>query len=64
MEAAQDKFPYTAFEHNVVDFLKSLHETCTKPDLVQVEQRRITIHGNELTPDDSRDMMRRMGLEP
>jgi len=64
MEAAQNKFPYTAFERNVLDFLKSLHESCTKPDLVQVEQGRISIHGNELTADDSRDMMRRMGLEP
>jgi hypothetical protein len=64
MEAAQDKYPYTVFESEVVSFLKSLHEGFIKPDLVQVEQGRITIHGNELTPDDSRDMMRRMGLEP
>lgn len=63
MESAQDKYPYTTFQNNVIDFLKSLHESCTKPDLVQVEQGRITIHGNELTAEDSRDMMRRMGLE-
>jgi hypothetical protein len=63
MEAAQQRFPYTAFEAELLDFLKHLHGELVKPDLVQVEEGRITIHGNELAEADSREMIRRMGLE-
>jgi hypothetical protein len=63
MESAQDRFPYTAFEAQVIAFLSSLHEGWVKPDLVQVEQGRITIHGNDLPEDESREMIRRMRLD-
>ncbi|KAF2259985.1 hypothetical protein CC78DRAFT_42978 [Lojkania enalia] len=62
MRDAQNRFPYLEFESNVLDFLKYLHENLMKPDLVQVEEGRITIHGNELAEADSREMIRRMGL--
>ncbi|KAF2278501.1 uncharacterized protein EI97DRAFT_373019 [Westerdykella ornata] len=63
MEAAQDRFPYPAFEAEVMAFLISLHEGFDKPDLVQVEEGRITIHGNELGEKESREMIRRMHLD-
>lgn len=62
MERAQERHPYAAFEQNVLAFLKHLHVGLVKPDLVQVEEGRITIHGNELPEADSREMIRRMGL--
>lgn len=46
----------------MLDFLKYLHDGIVKPDLVQVEEGRITLHGSELPEADSRDMIRRMGL--
>ena len=62
MEHAQDRFPYSNFEDSVISFLRHLHDGLVKPDLVQVEEGRITIHGNELPEVDSREMIRRMGL--
>ncbi|KAF2704247.1 hypothetical protein K504DRAFT_494987 [Pleomassaria siparia CBS 279.74] len=62
MERAQDRFPYVDFEDSMVSFLKHLHDGFVKPDLVQVEEGRITLHGNELPEADSREMIRRMGL--
>lgn len=63
METAQDRFPYPAFEEKVMAFLRDLHEGFDKPDLVQVEEGRITIHGNELGEEESREMIRRMRLD-
>ncbi|ORY09766.1 hypothetical protein BCR34DRAFT_602623 [Clohesyomyces aquaticus] len=62
MENAQNRFPYSEFERDLIGFLQYLHEGLTKPDLVQVEEGRITIHGNELPESESREMFRRMGL--
>ncbi|KAF2470350.1 uncharacterized protein BDR25DRAFT_287236 [Lindgomyces ingoldianus] len=62
MEGAQDRFPYLEFEANLLGFLQYLHNGLTKPDLVQVEEGRITIHGNELPESESREMFRRMGF--
>ncbi|KAH7138297.1 hypothetical protein B0J11DRAFT_11867 [Dendryphion nanum] len=59
---AQEKFPYPRFESQVLDYLRYLHAGLVKPDLVQVEEGRITIHGTELPEGDSREMIRRMGL--
>ena len=59
---AQEKFPYPRFEAQVLDYLRHLHVGLVKPDLVQVEEGRISIHGTELPECDSREMMRRMGL--
>jgi hypothetical protein len=64
MEGARDRFPYVAFEALLLDCLKYLHDGLVKPDLVQVEEGRISIHGNELPESDSLEMIRRMGLEP
>ncbi|KAF2242111.1 hypothetical protein BU26DRAFT_535063 [Trematosphaeria pertusa] len=63
MERAQRRFSYTDFEDSMLSFLKYLHDGLVKPDLVQVEEGRITIHGNELPEADSREMIRRMGLQ-
>ncbi|KAF2738334.1 hypothetical protein EJ04DRAFT_486712 [Polyplosphaeria fusca] len=57
-----ERFPYLSFEATLMDFLKYLHDDLVKPDLVQVEEGRITIHGNELPEEDSKEMIRRMGL--
>lgn len=46
MESAQERHSYLAFEANLLEFLKYLHVDLVKPDLVQVEEGRITIHGN------------------
>jgi hypothetical protein len=62
MERAQELHAYADFENNVIAFLKYLHDELVKPDLVQVEEGRVTIHGNELPESDSHAMIRRMGL--
>jgi len=46
----------------MMSFLEHLHDGLTKPDLVQVEEGKITLHGNELPEVDSKEMIRRMGL--
>jgi hypothetical protein len=46
----------------VLSYLEYLHDGLVKPDLAQVEEGRINIHGTELSKADSRDMIRRMGL--
>ena len=53
IQAAQERFPYVAFESQMLDFLEYLHDGLVKPDLIQVEERRISIHGNELPEADS-----------
>lgn len=62
MEAAQGRYPYNAFEQNVLSFLQHLHSGIVKPDLAQVEEGRINIDGNELSEAESREMIRRMAL--
>ena len=62
MELAQERHSYIDFENSMLSFLKYLHDDSTKPDLVQVEEGRITVDGNELPESESRDMIRRMGL--
>ncbi|KAF2011762.1 hypothetical protein BU24DRAFT_436112 [Aaosphaeria arxii CBS 175.79] len=62
MQRAQSQHPYQRFEDQLLDFLKHLHDGLVKPDLVQVEEGRITIHGNELDEAESRAMIERMGL--
>ena len=63
MKSAQNRYPYADFETAVMDFLTTLHDGVVKPDLVQVEQGRITIDGNELPEEDCREMIRRMRLD-
>lgn len=62
MESAQAKFPYPAFEARVLEFLRNMHDGVDKPDIVQVEQGRITIHGVELSDEESSEMIGRMQL--
>ncbi|KAF9731453.1 hypothetical protein PMIN04_008243 [Paraphaeosphaeria minitans] len=62
MERAQELHPYEAFENSAIAFLKYLHDELVKPDLVQVEEGRVHIHGNELPESDSTEMIRRMAL--
>ncbi|PVH96648.1 hypothetical protein DM02DRAFT_658988 [Periconia macrospinosa] len=59
---AQERHTYIEFENQMLSFLEYLHKGLTKPDLVQVEEGRITIHGNDLGEAESREMIRRMGL--
>jgi hypothetical protein len=46
----------------MLEFLGYIHSDLVKPDLVQVEQGRITIDGNDLSETESREMIRRMAL--
>lgn len=62
MEGAQRRYSYVAFETQMIDFLRYLYDDVAKPDLVQVEEGRITIHGNELPETEAREMLERMGL--
>ena len=62
MEAARERHSYMDFEKDLLSFLKYLHDDQVKPDLVQVEEGRITVDGNELPERESRDMIRRIGL--
>ncbi|KAI1568184.1 hypothetical protein PtrEW4_006587 [Pyrenophora tritici-repentis] len=62
LEAAQRRYPYAAFEEQLLSFLKYLHDGLVKPDLAQVEEGRINIDGTELSEADSRAMIQRMGL--
>lgn len=62
LEAAKRKFPYQAFEERLLCFLRDLHHGLVKPDLAQVEEGRINIDGNELSEEESRAMIQRMGL--
>jgi len=62
MESARERHPYEEFENGILSFLRYMHDSLDKPDLVQVEEGRITIHGNELPESESRDMIRRIGL--
>lgn len=54
--------PYLKFEGSLLSFLKHLHDTTVKPDLVQVEEKRINIDGKELTEVESREMIKRMRI--
>lgn len=62
MKRAQERHSYVEFERHMLSFLKYLHDGLTKPDLVQVEEGRITVHGTEIPESESREMIRRMGL--
>ncbi|EMD68674.1 hypothetical protein GGP41_008681 [Bipolaris sorokiniana] len=62
LQAAQQRYPYAAFEQMLLAFLQSLHEGLVKPDLAQVEEGKINIDGSELSEAESRAMIRRMGL--
>ena len=62
MERAKERHSYVEFENNLISFLKYLHDDLVKPDLVQIEEGRISLHGNELPESESREMIRRIGL--
>lgn len=61
-EKAQKRHPYVEFEGRLLSFLKYLHNDLVKPDLVQVEEGRINIDGNELSEAESKEMIERMRL--
>ena len=63
IEAAQDRYPYAEFELKLLGFLKYLHDSLVKPDLMQVEDGQINLHGSMLPDSDSRDMIKRMRLD-
>jgi len=58
----EDRYSYVKFESSLLSFLQHLHESATKPDLVQVEEGRISIDGNELSERESKDVISRMRL--
>lgn len=62
VDKLESQHPYVKFESNLLSFLQYLHNSAAKPDLVQVEERRINIDGNELSEVESRDMIKRMRL--
>ena len=62
MQRAQERHLYADFENSLIAFLKFLHDDLVKPDLVQVEEKRVNVNGNDLSEDNTREMIRRMGL--
>jgi hypothetical protein len=56
------RHPYARFEGSLLSFLEHLHDSVAKPDLMQVEEGRINIDGEEFSRVDSREMINRMGL--
>ncbi|KAF3004941.1 hypothetical protein E8E13_007446 [Curvularia kusanoi] len=54
------KHPYVTFEKNLLSFLQHLHDSVDKPDLMQVEEGRLNIDGNELSRAESREIIDRM----
>ena len=54
--------PYAKFERSLLSFLQRLHDSVAKPDLMQVEEGRIYIDGEELSRVESREMINRMSL--
>ena len=63
LQSGEDRYSYIEFESSLLSFLQHLHESVTKPDIVQVEQGRISIDGNELSELESKDMINRMRLD-
>lgn len=61
-EATVSCHPYATFERSLLSFLQHLHDSVAKPDLMQVEEGRINIDGEELSRVESREMINRMGL--
>jgi hypothetical protein len=57
-----ERHSYVKFEGNLIAFLQHLHDTVVKPDLVQVEEGRINIDGDELSEVESKEMIERMRL--
>ena len=57
-----NRHPYAKFERSLLSFLHHLHDSVAKPDLMQVEEGRINIDGEELSRVESREMINRMGL--
>ena len=62
LENIESRHSYVKFEDSLVSFLQHLHDSAVKPDLVQVEEGRINIDGNELSESKSREMIERMRL--
>jgi hypothetical protein len=62
MKRARQQHPYRPFEDRLLSFLKHLHDSIPKPDLVQVEEGRINVDGNQFSEEESREIIRRMGL--
>ncbi|KAF3053525.1 hypothetical protein E8E11_011330 [Didymella keratinophila] len=63
LRKGEDHYSYVEFESSLLSFLQHLHESATKPDIVQVEEGRISIDGNELSELESRDVINRMRLD-
>jgi hypothetical protein len=63
LESARERYPVARFDGNVVAYLKRMHRSIDKPDLVQVEQREITVHGERLSDEETREMLQRIGWD-
>lgn len=63
VQNGENRYSYMKFESSLLSFLQHLHESATKPDIVQVEEGRISIDGNELSETESRDVISRMRLD-
>jgi hypothetical protein len=63
LQNRENCYPYVKFESSLLSFLRHLHESATKPDIVQVEEGRISVDGNELSELESRDVINRMWLD-
>ena len=59
---ASGRYPISLFEDKVMAYLAALHSSVDKPDLVQAEQREITINGKRLSKAEADDMLERIGL--
>ncbi|KAF3047544.1 hypothetical protein E8E12_010205 [Didymella heteroderae] len=63
LQNGEDLYSYVKFESSLLSFLQHLHQSATKPDIVQVEEGRISIDGNELSDLESREVINRMRLD-
>lgn len=63
LQNSEDRYPYVQFESSLISFLEHLYESATKPDIVQVEEGRINIDGNELSEVESKKVISRMRLD-
>lgn len=63
LQNGEDRYSYVKFESSLLSFLQHLHESAVKPDIVQVEEGRINVDGNELSEVESKEVIRRMRLD-
>ncbi|KAF2200983.1 hypothetical protein GQ43DRAFT_432037 [Delitschia confertaspora ATCC 74209] len=63
LTCARVRYPISDFETKVLGFLKELHASFKdKPDLIMIEERKITCHGVPLSAEENEKMFESWGL--